>query len=244
MIQILFSLSFDKGVWRGSLVKDHAQVGLTAVGELGLLDLLETQLGLKLPETPSYQRKVDYLQALRAANSTSKFYSASLSTDPMAATEHLLELRDTLVESLWQGDAIAEVQRVNDLCEVEKQFSNRSGKSDRLRNVLEALKKRNELSGIASITLFEEPARLSALWTAIIQNELTRLRVKIEHLPTPEPKADVKSDLGKLSGLRKKEAAPTGDNSLFLLTDAIPGIGPPLLPRDLVSLPRHNSMTA
>lgn len=89
MIEIKFSRAFDKGTWSGIKSNGAATIGATTLGELGLIDLLETQLGVKEPESLSFQRKIDYLKALRSANDGSRFYSESMSTDPMAVTEYL-----------------------------------------------------------------------------------------------------------------------------------------------------------
>lgn len=73
MIEVLFSHEFDSGVWTGPKPSEWGSVGQAALGELGFLDLLETQLGLKQPESISYQRKIDYLQPFAPLNRHSDF---------------------------------------------------------------------------------------------------------------------------------------------------------------------------
>lgn len=223
MIEVLFSKEFDSGVWTGLRENGSASIGQPVLGELGLLDLLETQLGLKLPDAISYQRKIEYLQALRSANSKPRFYSQSLKTDPMAVTEHLLGLRDVLIESGWQKKPIGNFAKVNDLSDVEKVFLNKNGKSDRLVLVSQELEKRTTLEQISSVKVFSSPESLSATWKRILNELLPKLGVKVSFQKEGfKALADSKVDLGKLLELRKSESSPSGDGTFSILTGRDP----------------------
>lgn len=223
MIDVLFSKDFDSGVWTGPKPSEWGSVGQVALGELGLLDLLETQLGLKQPESISYQRKIDYLQALREAEVKPRFYSESLKTDPMAVTEYLLELRDALIESGWKNNPIGKMNKINDLSEVEKIFINKTGKADRLMLVCDELSKRDNFEAITSITIFNTEDSLSFSWKTIIKDILPKLGVKVSFNKEDfKAQSDSKTDLGKLLALRQKESLPEADGSFTLLTGRDP----------------------
>jgi ATP-dependent helicase/nuclease subunit B len=223
MIEVLFSREFDSGVWTGPKPSEWGVVGQVALGELGLLDLLETQLGLKQPESISYQRKIDYLQALRTIGAGPRFYSESLKTDPMAVTEHLLELRDALIESGWKKNQIKKMVKINDLAEVEKVFSNKTGKADRLALVCDELAKREAFEIISTINVFNAEESLSYLWKVILKELLPKFGVKVSFSKTDiQAQADSKTDLGKLLALRQSESEPKADGSFTLLTGRDP----------------------
>lgn len=223
MIEVLFSREFDSGVWTGPKPNDWGSVGQIALGELGLLDLLETQLGLKQPESISYQRKIDYLQALRSAGEKPRFYSESLKTDPMAVTEHLLELRDSLIESGWKKSQIGKMPKIDDLSEVEKFFSNKTGKADRLELVYEELSRHGTFEAISSITIFNSEESLSSIWKMILKEILPKLGVKVSFSKFDfKVQSDSKTDLGKLLVLRQKKSQPEADGTFTLLTGRDP----------------------
>lgn len=216
MIEILFSREFDSGVWTGPKASEWGSVGQVALGELGLLDLFETQLGLKKPESISFQRKIDYLQALRTAGTKPGFYSESLKTDPMAVTEHLLVLRDALIESGWKKNQVAKLAKINDLAQVDKVFLNNTGKADRLLLVCEELSKRGTFEAISTVTVFNAEDSLSFTWKMILKEILPKLGVKVSFDTTVfKVQSDSKSDLGKLLTLRQKESQSEAAHLLF-----------------------------
>jgi len=223
MIEVLFSKEFDSGVWTGPKENTSAIIGKPNLGELGLLDLLETQLGLKQPDSISYQRKIDYLKALRDVDSKTRFYHQSLQTDPMAVTEHLLELRDALIESGWNQNKIGKIAKINDLTDVEKVFSNNTGKADRLIQVCEELSKRATLDQIALVKVFGAPESLSSTWRKILNDLFPKLGVKVSFIKDEfKSLSDSSLDLKKILELRQKESLPNGDGSFTVLTGRDP----------------------
>lgn len=223
MIEVLFSREFDSGVWAGPKPSEWGSVGQAALGELGFLDLLETQLGLKQPESISYQRKIDYLQALRSSQSSPRFYTESLKTDPMAVTEHLLELRDALIESGWKKNQVGKLAKINDLVEVEKKFLNKTGKADRLMLVCDSLSKCETFEAISSVTVFNTEDSLSFSWKIIFKEMLPKLGVKVSFAKVDfKAVSDSKTDLGKLLTLRQSDSQPEADGSFTLLTGRDP----------------------
>ncbi len=223
MIEIKFSRVFDRGTWAGAKQSGSSSIGHITVGELGLLDLLETQLGIKKPESLNYQRKIDYLKALRSANEESRFYSESFVTDPMAVTEHLLAIRDQLIIANWQKCNIEDLKKVNDLCEVEKHFANTSGTADRLLALRETLRARKVLTSIKSFISMDAKEELPALWKDVISHELPRLGIAVQFAPNQNKSCSVlKSDLSRLLTLNEQEAHPIGDDSLMILTGRDP----------------------
>ncbi|NDG85715.1 MAG: hypothetical protein EBX52_11860, partial [Proteobacteria bacterium] len=223
MIHIRFSMEFDSGVWQGPLQKNRATIGEAALGPLGLLDHLETRLGLKSPESPQHQRIIDYLNALKSKSTEPVFYQASLATDPMAVAEHLLYLRDRLIEAGWNQKTVPGIQKTEDLSKVEASFSNRSGIADRIKDVLDSLRSKKSLADPGRITLHDHEKELPFLWREIVLKELPRLGFTIQHAATSSAAlAAPDSDLGKFANLRASPAKPTGDGSLLALSGRDP----------------------
>jgi hypothetical protein len=90
-------------------------------GPLGLLQILETRLGLKAKTTTTLRRVVQFrgvLEKLAAERPT--FYAESLKKDPYAVAETLLRWRDELVVSGWNGQALDKATvRLRDMAVLE-----------------------------------------------------------------------------------------------------------------------------
>jgi ATP-dependent helicase/nuclease subunit B len=94
-------------------------LGQATVGPLGLLQLLETRLGLKRVDASLAERREQYRQLLEQAPEEA-FFRSSLAKDPIATAATLLQWRDGLVEAGWDGQAdAADSLRLRGLAEVE-----------------------------------------------------------------------------------------------------------------------------
>ncbi len=76
------------------------------VGPLGLLDLLETFLGLTAPVAPTAERVIQYRDCLARSLTDHRFYTRSFRTDELGTAALLLEWRDTWRLAGWTGSFI------------------------------------------------------------------------------------------------------------------------------------------
>ena len=67
--------------------------GEITLGPGGLLQVLETQLGLPTPDTHPSEAPFSYLQCLREASSPGRFFNRSLEVDPVNVARTLLDWR-------------------------------------------------------------------------------------------------------------------------------------------------------
>ena len=124
-----------------------SQLGLDilVVGPAGFLDLLELRLGLSPVTGEGLDRILAYRSALEeSAAQAERFFSASLSVDPLASARVLLQWRDELALAGWEGNADDDAPaRLQDLASVESQFRKSkhfpTSAPSRLRNVLSSL---------------------------------------------------------------------------------------------------------
>jgi ATP-dependent helicase/nuclease subunit B len=216
MLKIRFAPQFDTGVWDGPIHTRQGSLGRATVGELGLLEILETHLGLKRPDEAPYLRKTAYLDALHTVDDDQRFYSASFKKDPMAVAEQLLSLRDQLLLAKWDGRSAASLTRLRDLAVVEAAFKNDRGLPDRLLRVSRALETRGRLAALASLELFIDINLLPALWRELIMFRLPAAGVHVSERPGPaRPAAAANLELHRLAELSPEAPPLKGDGSLF-----------------------------
>lgn len=97
------------GMWAdGGAVPDHGgdqrgSIGQPVVGPSGLVDLLETKLGLRQPRQSQLVRIASFQAVLRDLGGT-YFWSNSFETDPWSTSRTLLAWRDELVGFGWQDN--------------------------------------------------------------------------------------------------------------------------------------------
>ncbi|MHB8709661.1 MAG: PD-(D/E)XK nuclease family protein [Desulfuromonadales bacterium] len=163
-LTIRFGLDFD-----GYLSPVSATAcGQVTLGPLGLLDQLETRLGLRARQSGAMLRVTRYLQCLRQADTAERFYSRSLAVDPLTVARTLLFWRDTWLEAGWDGSADAgDAPRVSDMAAVEAHTGELlpAGIADRLRLVA----KRLETEQLPlTLELLDPLEDFSALWQRIL----------------------------------------------------------------------------
>lgn len=167
-------------------------------GEQGLIAVLEFRAGIVSPDNSQAARTVAYLKALHAADDDNRFYSQSLSVDPIASAESLLAWRDWAILHGWNHDSrSASFGRMTDLAAAEAQFA-KSGNS--LGERIYALLSRLQLlvASVSALELHHERAS----WPPLFQNLFDQLESAgipvTETLVTLQPQAPEDSDLGKL----------------------------------------------
>ena len=98
-MRIVFGLHLD-----GLLpAAPRSAAGETALGPRGLLQVLETQLGLPTPNAHPSEAPFSYLQCLREASTPDRFFHRSLDVDPINVARTLLDWRAQWHEAGWNG---------------------------------------------------------------------------------------------------------------------------------------------
>ena len=95
--------------------------GSVTVGPKGMLDVLETQLGLSTATPHPSEAPLSYLQFLREALSPDRFFYRSLQTDQVNVARTLLGWREQWYEAGWDGTFPNDVPaRLADMAAVER----------------------------------------------------------------------------------------------------------------------------
>ena len=116
--------------------------GSVTVGPKGMLDVLETQLGLSAATPHPSEAPLSYLQFLREASSPDRFFHRSLQIDPVNVARTLLDWREQWYEAGWDGTFPNDVPaRLADMAAVERVAKGRGPLThgERVQQVAEAL---------------------------------------------------------------------------------------------------------
>ena len=183
-MQVIFGISADGDVYPDFPGAADGALGHPVVGPAGLLEILETQLGLTGPRTNEAVRIATYVSKARLAlqSEQKRFFASSFSKDPWATSRLLLDWRDQLVAGGWSFGA-AKSGRLTDLAAIEREGPVLPrGKSDRLCELLIDLECKPSLD-IESLLLLEELSNLPPQWRRLVEAVLA-CGVKIEQKPT------------------------------------------------------------
>lgn len=168
-------------------------LGAAVVGPLGLLDLLETQLGLLQAPVSRAQRIVQYRDCLQSRDDPGRCYHRSFHTDELGTAERLLAWRDEWHLHGWDGDFQGSApRRLRDLAEVERAAVERLAPSlgERLQEVERAL--RGHTPPIACLTLLDPIEDFPKRWRDV----LAHLPIR----PAPASEAPGQGWLARLQG--------------------------------------------
>ena len=144
--------------------------GEITLGPRGLLQVLETQLGLPTPNTHPSEAPFSYLQCLREASTPGRFFHRSLEIDPVNVARALLDWRAQWYEAGWNGtfpdDAPA---RLADMAAVEAIARNRVPPThgERLQRVAETLADRR--TQIEQVELHTPLEDLPHVWQRVVR---------------------------------------------------------------------------
>jgi len=208
-VKLVFDLDFDGSTWPGPLADQEASAGEAWVGNRGLVDILETTLGLGGPELSATERAAALVPA---ALSTSGFWSRSAESDPMGTARTLLHWRDSLWLCGWRGQQLT--PRLRDLAIVTSGVF--PGMPDRMAAIADALGHRPTDCGIEEITRLE-PAAGVPLSLSDVFAALEKAGTRMTTLALPPARAT-----GDLAAARKKVFSPRSDDSIQLLRPAGP----------------------
>ena len=112
-------ITFGQALDGTELLAQSNSMGNVVYGPLHLTDILETQLGLKRKSVSEIARVFQFVKVLeKLAESKQRFYSTSFEKDPLAVSEVLLNWRDSLVLTGWNGMVDGNSQRLRDLADM------------------------------------------------------------------------------------------------------------------------------
>lgn len=136
------------------------RLGYICVGPLGMLAILETELGLTAPRVELGTRVAQYHAGLKACNKVDRFYHRSFEADPLGVSRTLLEWRDDWHLAGWTGAAPEQSPlRLRDMAAVEALVLGnlKPGIGERLAAVLKALEdQRTQITTIELVDGIEE----------------------------------------------------------------------------------------
>jgi hypothetical protein len=216
-------ISFGMGLDGYETVLPRQMLAMPICGPLGLLQLLETRLGLKAKTVSSAHRVVEFRQILEQISiERPTFYNESFKKDPYAVAEALLQWRDALIEAGWDGLASAsDTARIRDVAAVEAQTANRlpPGNADRLRSVLTELDSRSPK--FDSLTVRDPQNHLPKLWQLVCEKLGARYEAGAFSSVT-DTKGET-SDLVQIQSLLRESHSSQrlklrGDQSILCLT--------------------------
>lgn len=186
-MQITFGMQLDGQ----RPVRPGNQLGSVMVGPQGLLEILETQLGLVALQPCAVQRAAAYRDCLAKGTDTKRFYLASFLADELGVAAELLSWRDDLYLHGWDGNASAHGNaRISDLADVEQQAKRYVAPSvgERLRRIASTLQTRR--TPIEKILLVDNWQTYPRAWQDVLQC--------LPHASIEPPSGRAKGFLGQL----------------------------------------------
>lgn len=219
-MNLKFGMDLDGSEWDPRATS----IGSVRLGPGGLLELLETRLGLTGLRIPPAQRIDQYLARLESCDHDGSWAHGSLVSDSWSTAVQLLGWRDELIEAGWNGrtggDAsdrllcLSRAEQVEDLPLAP-------GRADRLRAVMDQLHSGRRI-GIAGVALHEPMSQLPPAWSALMER-LSAMGTRVEADSTPASTPN-DSDLARIqsaiSTASRIPARTTGDETLLLLDAA------------------------
>ncbi len=186
-MELTFGMACDGRSYPDFPGPDEGVFAAAVLGPIGLLDVLEIQLGLTGPRAAHAVRVAGYAAKLRVALAAEPdlFFAASFALDPWETATSLLGWRDDLVAAGWTGagtgearpDALARVEGVGPALP--------PGVADRLHGVCAALGKGAGLT-VESIVLIEPHALIPPAWRRLV-DALETYGVAIVAAAAPDP---------------------------------------------------------
>lgn len=142
-------------------------------GPLGMLNLLETQLGLLRADTAHVVRVLQYRDCLKRRDGAERFYHRSFAVDPMGTADTLLNWRDQWHLHGWSSHTAASLvtskaRRLADMAEVEAETCERLAPSvgERLARVSDALSTRR--ARVAQVELCDPLTHWPFAWQRVL----------------------------------------------------------------------------
>ncbi|MCF8167583.1 MAG: PD-(D/E)XK nuclease family protein [Rhodoferax sp.] len=149
------------------------QLDALTTGPLGMLNLLETQLGLLRTASSNAERILQYRQRLKQLNGPDRFYHQSFEVDALGTAATLLAWRDQWHLHGWElhgtGLQAAASRRLRDMAELEAltQIALEPGIGERLAAVQQAMQVRTPRMSV--VTLVDALATWPKAWRVVLQ---------------------------------------------------------------------------
>jgi len=202
-MKIVFDSALDGRSWPISPDGMNSTLGTLKVGQLGLLGILETMLGLKGPDKSDALRAAFLVPVLRDQNDA--FWARSAEVDPLGVARKLLSLRDFLWFCGWRDQPVTD--RLAELVHLSKAVT--PGVPDRLVAVIDSIPGyRGELP---DFLLHESIDSLPKIWQEVFRGLEKKGAVVSEKFLSP---VQANGDLGQA---RKTAFNPMVDGSLQLV---------------------------
>jgi len=223
MISVRFGLSCDTA----NTSLDVSCVGKITLGTMGLLNLLETQLGLPNCDVSSVTRLILYHECIQSVLNDEFFFSKSFAADEFATTRVLLEWRDELYHCGWKGNFEKPVpKRLQDMARIEELAKETVPLNigQRIQSVLKRLEEQG--TQISAIELLDKFERFPVLWQKIIIRLADQGGYEVKKFDFKPASCSIQSDLYKVQQYLstyfndKPSPKPTlnGDGSIALFT--------------------------
>lgn len=191
-------------------------LGEIRLGPRGLLETLETDLGLPPVLDHPAAQVARYRSCLADANDFARFYHASFDVDPIGVARELMRWRAQWYEGGWDGRLETDQPRLADMAAVEALARERAAPcvGQRLAAVAAALKTRR--TQVERLVLLDDPADLPLAWRRVVE------AIGFERHPgvRPAPCAADNSDLARLQATLSESNAKQplkGDGSVLVL---------------------------
>lgn len=149
------------------------QLDTLTTGPLGMLNLLETQLGLLHSEAPTSARILQYRERLKRIDGLERFYHQSFQVDELSTAATLLAWRDQWHLHGWgvngSGLKLAASRRLRDMSELEDltHIALEPGIGERLHQIHLAMQRRKPR--VSSVTLLDELPTWPKTWRDVLQ---------------------------------------------------------------------------
>jgi hypothetical protein len=203
-MDVVFGLWADSGAVPDHGGQAHGAFGAPVVGPLGLVDLLETKLGLGGPPVAHVVRVAKFQAVLERAGGG--FWSRSLATDPWSTSRTLLDWRDQLVALGWDASQQWTAPRLADLARVSCLATDvPPGLADRVAAVLDRLESATK-PPIDSLRLIDG--------LTVLPSNFRRLADRLSQLGTQVRAVDVSPAAPSSTALGRLQRWMIGDQPL------------------------------
>ena len=202
--------------------------GTVTLGPRGLLQVLETQLGLPASSVHPSEVAFSYLRCLHEASSPDRFFHRSLEVDPVNVARTLLAWRERWYEAGWDGTfPEGAPARLADMAAVEVLAKERVplGSGQRLRRVAEALSERT--TQVERVELHTPLEDFALGWRRVLAALPCESAPVLELSPAGRPESDlarVQTRLLELAGGNEGGGGASeplqGDGSLTVVESA------------------------
>lgn len=177
------------GLWAdGRTAPEHgapsaASSGCPVLGPRGLVDTLETALGLAAPRAAEVERVAAW-QAKLQATGDGRFWSRSLVADPWTTSRRVLQMRDELVAGGWNPEAPGQASRLMDIAAAEAVGDETPpGLADRMAELVAEIDER-ATDLVSEVRLIEQRTDLPPEWRRLL-GRLQAVGVQVGQVSAP-----------------------------------------------------------